>query len=106
MTTRNYKLSLKGEQTPIVYNRFEKSYKENAISNGLETALIFYGLNFYEINNTSVICSRKDNFSVESKTRNFTKYKYGNLRITGLEDNIDQIEKKIKSKGFRLKEIK
>jgi len=40
------------------------------------------------------------------KTRNFTKYEYGNLRITGLEDNIDQIEKEIKSKGFQLKEIK
>lgn len=106
MATRNYKLGLKGEQTPIVYNQFEKSYKENAIPNGVETALIFAGLNFYEINNTSVICSIKDNFSAELKTRNFTKYEYGNLRITGLEDNINQIEKEIKSKGFQLKEIK
>jgi hypothetical protein len=114
MATRNYKLKLKEKTEESKYDimnaypayyKFAREFNENNIKNGIETYFIHEGIDFYEIKNTSVICSRKDNFCVESKTEDVSKYNYGNLRITGLADNIKQAEDEIKSKGFVLAKL-
>ncbi|MCX6750622.1 MAG: hypothetical protein NTZ83_04140 [Candidatus Pacearchaeota archaeon] len=114
MATKNYKLMLKEktkksrdyfEKPYPAYYKFTEKFAENKIKNGIDTRFVQDGIEFYDIQNVSVICSREDNFCVESKTKDSTKYDYGNLRITGLEENINLVEDEIKSKGFVLRRL-
>jgi len=79
MATRNYKLGLREKPTesshyldPIPLITFAEKFEENKIKNGIETYYMQEGL-IYDIQNTSVICSRRPHFCVESKTRDGTK---------------------------------
>ena len=104
MTTRNYKLGmskLKDKLDTIpVYKMFKENYEENLLES---TDVQNLGAKFYDINNTSV--TSLSSFELRVFTKN-NKVKLANLRITGLENNINQTEKEIKLKGFTLEEVK
>lgn len=106
MTTKNYKLSKDKSDSFTIYRLFERDYRENLIYNGLNGLISndICSFNFFDINNTSIICSTNDFFSIR-KTPNGMR-RYGNLRITGVEELINKTEEEIKSKGFQLKQLK
>ena len=113
MATRNYKMNFENAKDSYMAMKFKEKFKENLIEiidvfdfdkrhaaiGNRDEALIGY----YDINNTAVLVRSDMNFKFTPE-RGFTDY--ANLRITGLEDNINQIEKEIKSKGFKLKKLK
>ena len=104
MATKDYKLSLEKLNTLEVYNVFKESYKEDLVNSGIQTDMD--GFRFYDINNTSVICSSKNAFESRFMTKDGSRHEHANLRITGFERLINLTANGIKSKGFKLKLIK
>jgi hypothetical protein len=100
MTTRNYKMKFKKADPFTVYATFKDKYKDNIIDtiNTSYSANSVHSIDYYDINNTAVLVGSDFNFQVPKGENVY----WTNLRITGLEENINKIENEIVSKGFKL----